>query len=343
MLLFEISPPAVDGRGTFHAGWDPLRHSSKLWLTGCLCGLLLAFHASAAAFDRTGTSGIAVLYPDIGEPYRSVFGKIIEGIEDRAGERVASIAVGANADNRQVAGELRKNDTRVVIALGRNGLKAANSVDRSIEVIGGGIIAPLEGDTRSATVLSLAPDPGLLFARLKALQPGVRRVTVVFDPRTNTWLIKLAREAARQHGLDLKALEASDLKTALRHYQEFFAGGVGKSDALWLPQDATTVEESAVLPLVLKQSWDRSVALFSSSLAHVRRGALFSLYPNNIELGRRLAVSALGYLGSGSQPPRGVVALREVLAAVNIRTASHLGIELGVQQQRSFDLILPEE
>lgn len=341
MLLFEIRHPAGPG-GSPPPGGPPGR-ARRRWLAGCLCGVLLTLGAGAAALDRAGANGIAVLYPDIGEPYRSVFGKIIEGIEDRAGGRVASIAVGANVDPEHVAGALRKNDTRVVIALGRNGLKAAGAVDRSIDVIGGGIIAPLEGDTRSASVLSLAPDPGLLFARLKTLQPAVRRVTVVFDPRHNAWLIRLAREAARQHGLELKALEASDLKSALRLYQEFFSGGAGKGDALWLPQDPTTVEESAVLPLVLKQSWDRNIALFSSSLAHARRGALFSLYPDNLELGRRLALSALGHLGSGAAPPRGVVALREVMAALNIRTASHLGIELDLQQQRSFDLILPEE
>lgn len=31
-----------------------------------------------------GVGGIAVIYPDIGEPYRSVFTQIIDGIEDKA-------------------------------------------------------------------------------------------------------------------------------------------------------------------------------------------------------------------------------------------------------------------
>ena len=46
-----------------------------------------------AAEDRG--RNIAVLYPDIGEPYRSVFAAIIGGIEDQANGRVASFAVGA--------------------------------------------------------------------------------------------------------------------------------------------------------------------------------------------------------------------------------------------------------
>ncbi|MBI4739958.1 MAG: hypothetical protein HY777_00020 [Betaproteobacteria bacterium] len=285
-----------------------------------------------------GASGIAVLFPDIGEPYRAVFNKIIEGIEDKTKARVASFPVGIDADPAEIGAELRKQDIRVVIALGKHGLKAAVSLDPKIEVVAGAVLAVGEAEAKNNTVVSLAPDPTLLFARLKAMQPETRRVTVVYDPAQSDWLIRLARAAAKTHGVELNALAAGDLKAALRQYRDFFAG-CGKNDALWLPQDSTTVEDSAVLPLVLKESWDRGIPLFSSSVAHVRRGVLFSLYPNNVELGRLLAHSALGYLGNGSRPAKGMLPLRDVMAAVNTRTASHLGINL---RQQSFDLFLPE-
>jgi putative ABC transport system substrate-binding protein len=205
-------------------------------------------------------------------------------------------------------------------------------------VVAGAVLAVGESEAKDNTVISLAPDPALLFGRLKSLQPGIRRVTVVYSPAANEWLIRLARIAAKAHDIELNALPADDLKTALKQYMEFFAAS-NKGDALWLPQDGTTVEESAVVPLVLKESWNRGIPLFSSSLAHVRRGALFALYPNNIELGKDLANFALGYLGSGARPSKGLLPLRGVMAAVNARTASHLGISLN---QHSFDLLLPE-
>jgi putative ABC transport system substrate-binding protein len=37
-----------------------------------------------------------------------------------------------------------------------------------------------------------------------------------------------------------------------------------------------------------------------------------------------------------------VLPLREVHTAVNLRTASHIGLIIGYQQQRSFDFIFPE-
>lgn len=290
---------------------------------------------------NTGAGSIAVIYPDIGEPYRSVFEKIIEGIEDKAHSRVLAYAVGAHPNLQDLSQELKRQDIRVVIALGRNGVKAATGLDMEIGVVASGVLTAPESDGRSMSIYSLAPDPALLFSRLKSLSPSVRRVHVVLDPRQNGWLIRYAREAARSNGIELVVYEATDLKTAVGYYRDIMAAADPRRDAVWLPQDTTTVEETTVLPLVLQESWTRGLAVFSSSVAHVKRGVLFSLYPNNVELGRNLANSALGYLSSGAGGTRGVVPLKEVLVAVNVRTAGHLGLDVSLRQA-SFDMVFPE-
>lgn len=302
----------------------------------------LPVRLTALKVALNGLGGIAVIYPDIGEPYRGIFLKIIEGIEERTRSRVASFPVGANLDLPALTDELRRQDIRVVIALGRNGLKAATSLNRDIGIIAGGIVSAPDAEARGIAVHSLAPDPNLLFDRLKTMMPTAKRVFVVFDPRQNGWLIRLAQDAAKSHGLELVAMEAPDLKTATRLYQDVIASADSKKDALWLPQDSTTVEDSSVLPMILQESWNRSFAVFSSSVGHVRRGALFSLYPNNLELGRNLASSALSHISTGNTAARAVVPLKDVLVAVNIRTASHLGLGIDIRQQ-SYDLVYPEQ
>ena len=284
---------------------------------------------------------IAVIYPEIGEPYRGIFAKIVEGIEVQLKVPVRSYAMTSNTDAADLNQQLKRNGIRVVIALGRQGLKVASGLDRDIAVVVGGVLAIPETDSINMTGISLTPDPALLFARLKNLLPGVKRVLVVYDPQHNEWLIRLAREAAKTQGLELVTQEARDLATAARLYEAAFAGADGRRDAVWLPQDATTVDEGTILPLVLKESWSRSVPIFSSSFLHVKKGALFALYPNNVELGRNMANSAMGAL-SGEARKRGVAPLREVHIAVNLRTASHIGLNIGYQQQRSFDSIFPE-
>jgi putative ABC transport system substrate-binding protein len=288
-----------------------------------------------------GDGTIAVIYPDIGEPYRSVFTQIIDGIESKARGRVTNFAVGANMDVAELNNSLRRQNTKVVIALGRQGVKASSSLDDNIGVVVGGVLTAAENEVRDHQVNSLSPDPVLLFSRLKGMMPGVRRIFTVYDPRQNAWMMRLAKEAARAQGLELTIYEAQDLRGAVQAYQEIFARSDSSHDALWLPQDSTTVEEGTVLPMVLQESWGRNLAVFSSSFGHVRRGVLFSLYPNNVELGRRLAGSALGYLAAGGNESSGMVPLREVLMAINLRTAKHLGIN--ARQQQGFDMTFPEQ
>lgn len=294
----------------------------------------------AAAGGNIGP--IAVFYPDIGEPYRSIFSKIIEGIEETSQAKVASYAVGNSFNTQSIAEELKRQDIRVVIALGRNGLRAASTLDKEISIVAGGVVSVPESEQRRNAILSLAPDPALLFARLKMLSPKTQRIFVVYEPRQNGWLIKLAKEAARTQGIELVAQEASDLKSALTIYQSIFAMADAKRDALWLPQDSTTVDESLVMPHVLQESWNKSIPVFSSNVSHVKRGALFALYPNNFELGRNLASSAIS-VANGNTTVRGVLPLREVLMAFNTRTASHLGLTASPAQQKGFDLLFPEQ
>jgi putative tryptophan/tyrosine transport system substrate-binding protein len=291
-----------------------------------------------------GKGSIAVLYPDLGEPYRSIFAKIIEGIEEKAHVQVRNYPIAVNADVNDLNTQLKRNGTRVVIALGRQGLKTATGLDRDMPVVVGGIVSVPEGQNRDLTGVTLTPDPALLFSRLKNLLPNVKRVIVVYDPQHNDWLMKLARDAAKAHGLELQAHEARDLASAARIYETAFANADSRRDAVWLPQDPTTVDEGTILPLVLKESWNRGVPVFSSSYLHVKKGALFALYPNNLELGRTLASSALNVLAGdpGKNGKQGMSPLREVHTAVNLRTASHIGLNIGYQQQRTFDSIFPE-
>ncbi|MES2125723.1 MAG: ABC transporter substrate binding protein [Pseudomonadota bacterium] len=287
----------------------------------------------------TGAEPIGVLFPDIGEPFRRQFTEIIDGIEDQTRLRVRGYPISPNQDIGELSTSLKRSGTRVVIALGRQGFKAAGSLDAPMGIVVSGMSSVPDGDRQIG--ICLTPDPSLLFSQLKALLPAARRVIVVYNPQNNDWLIKIAREAARAQGLELLAYEARDLASAARAYEAAFATADSHHDALWLPTDPTTVDESTILPLVLRESWNRNVPFFSSSLLHVRRGALFALYPNNLELGRNLANMALGML-AGENQRKGVVPLREVRTALNTRTASHFGLNIGTRAQRAFDYLYPE-
>lgn len=329
--------------------FDTIRRSETL-IVGLLSFTLLMYASSSTADNinggfvhkvafRTGESSIAVIYPDIGEPYRTVFSQIIDGI--KAKTQIIDYAVRSDLNMEELNNSLRQQNIKVVIALGRQGMKIASNLNSDIGVVVGGVIMTPESDMRNLPVNSLSPDPALLFSHLKGVMPSARRVFTVYDPRQNGWLIRIAKETARGQGLELVAYEAQDVRSAVRFYQDIFAAADNRKDALWLLQDTTTVEDGSVLPLVLQESWSRNLAVFSSNFGHVRRGVLFSLYPDNAKLGRHLAAMALTFLASGDYGEHGMILLREVLTAVNLRTAKHL--ELNTNRQQDFDMVFPEQ
>lgn len=284
-----------------------------------------------------GKGSIAVLYPNVEAPFRSAFTSIIQGIEERTRLRVRSYPVDPKVDTAELNSTLRHNNTRVVIALGRQGLNATAGLDREITVLAGGVL--LLSDAENVAGISLTPDPALLFSRLRALLPDLRRVIVVYDPQKSDWLIRLARDAARAQGLELQAHVANELGKAAQLYPQLFASADNRRDAVWLPHDSTTVEESIILPMVLRESWNSGVPLFSSNVLHVKKGALFAMGPNNVELGRALASSAMGVI-NGDGKRRGLTPLRDLQTAINVRTANHMGLNLSSQHR--FDYVYPQ-
>lgn len=298
----------------------------------------LASCVAAAARAAEPARAVAVVYPDLGEPFRGVFATIVEGIEDRLRGRVASFAVGGGATAADLADELRQREIKGLVGLGRSGMRVAAGFAGELGVVVGCVVSVRDAEARGFPIHTLAPDPALLLARLKRLLPAVRRVHVIVDPGLNGWLVRLAREAARTEGLEVQAHEAADQAAALRLHAQVLAGADPARDALWLAQDSTTVDEGAVLPLVLKESWNRGLAVFSSNVSHVKRGALFSLYPDNLELGRTLAAAALRAVAN-PRSAAGVMPLRDTRAAINTRTAAHLGLDAA--RLSGFDLVFP--
>lgn len=296
-----------------------------------LASLLLAAAAPRRVWSEA--ADLALVYPDVQEPYLTVFLQMIEGVKEQAKGALVLNRVRGNTDVSAVNGWIREHGTRRAILLGRQGVKLAEGIDRDVRVVLGGALLGVGPAAAPAPGISLTPDPDQLFAVLKRLSPATRRVTVVYSPVQNQPLVGAALEAAKRHGIELLPREAPDLRAAATAYQNVLAAAQSRRDALWLPHDSTTVDEDVIVPMILKEAWQKDIVVLSSNLAHAKKGALFALFPDNRAYGRDLA--ALAY-ASG---PAVVVPTRALRTAVNVRTASHLGIEANPS---AFDAVFPE-
>ncbi len=283
---------------------------------------------------------VAVLYPETSAPYQRVFEEILSGIDQGlTGETVHARALPESPDALEVRRWLDRQSAAAVIALGRVATEAFEATGSPTPYLIGALDVSPQTRPR-ATGVGLAVDPALLFATMRLLKPATRRIWVVFNPRRDRWLIERAEPAARALDLVLLPLEAVDPSAAARQFLQVLRAADAGADALWLVADTGVVEPETILPTVIEQSWQRKLAVFSGSLQHVRRGVLFALYPDNRQLGRRLAELALRVMADPRARP-GIEPLRAIRRALSLRVASHLDLKVSQEMERQFDWVLP--
>lgn len=307
---------------SLHQWTRPVTRTLLLWSLAWLSGGVEA-------------ASLAVVYPDVDGPYQEVFKTIIDGIESDAGISVTAYALKKGENSRQAMDWLTAQKPDAVIALGRRGYNLAKTLSLDMPMVVGATLMTPDG----LSGISLVGDPEQFFKHLVTLSPPVKRVYAVYNPDNTGWLIDRARSMATQYGIDLRVSAAKDEREATQLYVDILKKVRPGKDAIWLPLD-NVVPDEALLPLLLAAAWEKQLVIFSNNPSHVKKGALFSLYPDHRALGVKLAEMALAlHADKGKKPV--VLPLAELKVAINLRTASHLGLVYTARQQQQFSLIYP--
>lgn len=320
------------------ASASPNRHRRRLRQVVAVLLISFSFHGVIFAAPVS----VAVLYPNVPAPYEDIFLEIVRGIKQQLPDDTHEYVLDNKFDIRDLRAWLTQQKTDVIIALGRRGFNAATAATDKIPIVSGALLLTPSQEKGNVAGISLAADPKLLFTRLLSLVPGIKRIQTVYDPKQNAWLMRLAAKEAAALKLKLVTYPADSLREAVYDYKRILFDADPKQDALWLPVDSTTVNDQVVLPLVLSESWDRALVVFSSNPAHASKGALFSVFPDNKALGRSLATMAL-HMSKGGDGPPALYALDNLLFAINQRTADHLGLGFSAERRQRFDFVFPSQ
>jgi len=293
--------------------------------------------ASQATYAES--SRVSVLYPELRPPYRNIFEQMVRGLNSK-NNSVNSYALHRMYDQKDLKKWLEGNRSTVVVALGERGYKAIVKADVNLPIVLGAVLTKPVKDKDISVFHSLAPSPKKYFSRLKSIVPSIEKVFVVYNPVKNKWLIDIASKEAAKFGLELLAYEADNLRNSAILHKNILKIASSENDALWLLQDSRVLDSANVLPMILKESWDKNLVVFSGSLSHVDKGVLFGLYPDNYEVGATLIEVAIE-ISAGTYNGDEDLVLEDVKSALNIRTANHLGLSLSGRSQGQFDLIFP--
>jgi putative ABC transport system substrate-binding protein len=285
-------------------------------------------------FSAAGSTSMLVLYPKVSAPYSQIFDEIITGIEQQFDGEVSLKSIEKSDSNEELSNWINNEDPQMLIALGRRGYKLIQNIQNEKPVV----IGALPIKPNGIAGVSLLADPHVLFDALQQLAPNIKRVHVVYSENSE-WLVQLAEVQSESMGLTLNKIKAVDIKSALLEYDKLLSTIDIKTDALWLPLDPVTVNEQVILPSLLERSWEQNLVLFSSKPAHAKRGALFSMFPNHLELGKQLA--KMVEIIYKTRQSEGVVPLQKMRLAVNLRTAAHLGFEYKNRQKEQFHVTFP--
>lgn len=210
--------------------------------------------------------------------------------------------------------------TKLLVAFGG---KAANyPYPGGIDIIyclAPGVFAGMPARKAKSVKVSLIPDFPLTFAKLKEIQPGLKRLRVLWVVPETSPYAQAARAAGARQGIQVTAvrLESPDsLPGALRR-------ALGAADAIWLAPDPLIVTPQN-LRILREFSLENGIPFYGSTKSMTREGAVASLGFSFAEMGKAAAKAAQGF-DKGESPPDIVFAEKAELT-LNAASARKLGI-----------------
>ena len=177
----------------------------------------------------------------------------------------------------------------------------------------------------NVTGVPVEPDPASVFRHIKAVVPAVRRLGLIYNPKSAELWAPEALRAASAHGLSLVTREVpspAGVKDALDEI-------AGKIDALWLPADPKLYTKD-LFAFLLGFCAERRLPLFGFLESFTEAGALASISPDYADVGERAGKLAAGLLAR--PPTKRLPGPGPVFApgnlSVNLNTATVLGIDI---------------
>jgi putative tryptophan/tyrosine transport system substrate-binding protein len=276
-------------------------------------------------------SELVVIYPEVREPFAQVFEDIVKGARDGYKQRAQLVALSENQSPVAFVSVLDRQSP--VLVLGNRLAREVSTYNPDHKVIVGAVNVEFD----NVFGITLSPSFEIVSSKLRLLVPGVKNIHVIVGPNEGGPLTS-AVDLFLQQNLKLIVHPAEDIRAAAAVYRALIQK-LDEKDAVWILPSGSFIG-NAMLSILLQASWDKHFVVFSSNPVHVKRGALFSLYPNNYKMGLSLGRLARD-IAADKAPDRKMQPLDDVFVTINERASKHLGVHLTDDVLRQVDLVLP--
>jgi len=186
-----------------------------------------------------------------------------------------------------------------------------------------GLIKNYQGENGNVTGASLDIPPEDIIALLEKLQPGSRRIGLIYCDSNFKPLVDDISLALRNSGRQLLSRQIDKLDTLNQASDEL----MNRIDTFWMIADHQLFSRRTTRYLLL-ETMRRGMAFIGISPSYVRAGALFCLYWDSRDIGRQAGETA-GKILRGTDPARIPVSRPRIKPIhLNYTVASNLHIEI---------------
>lgn len=273
-----------------------------------LAGFLLVLANASPVFARNDT--VAVLSSELA-PYTEA----LAGFQEELGKPVVPIRLSEGPPSIQ-------GQPRVIVAFGGKAVRQKYP-DSSILIycMAPGTQVGLNDHNGISVEVSMMPEPELLLSKLKEIQPGLKRLAMLWSSPAFEAYAHEASQVGPRMGLKIEADridKPDELPGRLRELKD-------KVDALWLPPDPLLVNNGDIV-IMTQFAWSNHVPLYSAVSGLTDKGAVASLSSTYREFGRAAGRAARKALAGDSLP--NVFYPSQITLTINRPSGAKAGLEI---------------
>lgn len=226
--------------------------------------------------------------------------------------------------------QLQSAAPAVVLAIGQRAIQAVIGSQPQLPVVYCMVPGGAAPTARTVTGVRLEVQPEQQLALLRRVHPDVKRIGVLYDPRSFGSFVAEASKAAGAAGISLVLRPVGDgmaVRTLLGQL-------IDSVDALWLLPDPGLITAD-MFNFLLVYTLEHKVALFGFFDSLTRAGALASVSPDYPQIGKLAArlAAEIAAKPAESRLPLPPVQWSPGTLSINANTAQQLGIELSSEAQ----------
>lgn len=274
------------------------------------------------------TKNIAVLFTRRDGPN---YNEVLDGIKSSIKGRITEYYMEGDLNqgkailNQAIKGA-QKSD--LIIAIGKLAAELCKDEVDDIPVVFTMVSNPFKlglNNKKNMTGVSVGVPVKTQMQTFKSVVPNIKRVGVIYDPSNTGDMIAEASITAPFQLVTAKVDSSTEIERALRAFSE----GI---DAYWLLPDSTVASHLGA-DVILKYTIENKIPLFVPLTVFVKSGALVSLTPDFVAVGKQTSAMANEIMRGKSASFLSVRPPEKFKVTLNSKTAKQIGVDQTVALQ----------